>query len=75
MLDGDIHTLHMDLKGHMIRQVRLDIHATSNLINFEPLRSRAPKADSKAFLYVGHIWSTSKADIMHGVWPKSLTIE
>jgi hypothetical protein len=25
LLDGDIHTFHMDLKGHMIRQVRLDI--------------------------------------------------
>jgi hypothetical protein len=40
---------------------------TSNLINFEPFVSRAPKEDSKEFLYEGHGWSTSKADIAQGV--------
>jgi hypothetical protein len=48
---------------------------TSNLITFEPLGFRAPKAESKAFLCDGHIWSTSKANIAQGVWPRSSTIE
>jgi hypothetical protein len=47
----------------------------SNLITFEPLGSRAPKAESKAFLYDGNVWSTSKADIAQGAWPRSSTIE
>jgi hypothetical protein len=28
----------------------------SNLISFEPLGSRAPRAKSKAFLYEGHVY-------------------
>jgi hypothetical protein len=48
---------------------------TSNLMNFEPLGSRAPKAESKAFHCDGHVWSTSKANIAQVVWPRSSTIE
>jgi hypothetical protein len=48
---------------------------TSKLIIFEPLGSIAPKAENKALLYDGHIWSTSKADIAQGVWPRYSTIE
>jgi hypothetical protein len=40
---------------------------TSNLVTFEPLGSRAPNEESKAFLYEGHVWSTSKVDIAQGV--------
>jgi hypothetical protein len=48
---------------------------TSNLMIFEPLGSRAPKAESKAFLYDGNVWRTSKEDIEQGVLPRSSTIE
>jgi hypothetical protein len=44
---------------------------TLNLMIFETLGSMAPKAESKAFLYDGDVWDTSKEDIAQGVWPKS----
>ena len=43
----------------------------SNVINLELEGSTAPRAASKAFRYVGNILSTSRVDMVVGVWAKS----
>ena len=45
-----------------------------NVINLESEGSTTPRADSKAFRYIGHILSTSRTDIVVGVWAKSSTM-
>ena len=46
----------------------------SNVINLELKGSTAPRAASKAFRCVGHVLSTSRADMAVGVWAKSSTM-
>ena len=46
----------------------------SNMIKLESEGSTAPKLVSKDFHYVGHVLSTSRADMAVGVWAKSSTI-
>ena len=46
----------------------------SNVINLESEGSTAPRDASKAFRYVGQFLSTSKANMVVGVWAKSSTI-
>ena len=46
----------------------------SNVINLESEGSTAPRAASKAFHCIGHILSTSRVDMVIGVWAKSSTM-
>ena len=45
--------------------------SVSNVINLELEGSTAPRAASKDFHYIGHILSTSRADMVVGIWAKS----
>ena len=45
--------------------------SVSNVIILESEGSTAPRVASKDFHYVGHILSTSRADMVVGVWAKS----
>ena len=45
--------------------------SVSNLINLESEGSTAPRAASKDFRCVGHVLSTSRVDMVVGVWDKS----
>ena len=49
------------------------LFSVSNVISLESEGSTAPRAASKAFRYVGHVLSTSRADMAVGVWAKSST--
>ena len=44
--------------------------SVSNVISLESKGSTAPRVASKAFRYVGHILSTSRADMVVGIWAK-----
>ena len=46
----------------------------SNMINLESEGSNAPRVASKDFCYIGHVLSTSRADMAVGVWVKSSTM-
>ena len=46
----------------------------SNVIKLELEGSTAPRVASKAFCYIGHILSTSRADMAVGVWAKLSTM-
>ena len=46
----------------------------SNVINLDSEGSTAPRAASRDFYYVGHVLSTSRVDMMVGVWVKSSMI-
>ena len=48
--------------------------SVSNVINLESNGSTSPRAASKAFHYVGHVLSTSRADMVVGTWAKSSTM-
>ena len=48
--------------------------SVSNVINLESEGSTAPKVASKDFRCVGHILSTSRADMAVGIWAKSSTM-
>ena len=54
------------------------IHGSSfsvlNVINLDSEGSTAPRAASKAFHCIGHVLSTSRADMAVGVWAKSSTM-
>ena len=43
----------------------------SNVISLELKGSTTPIVASKAFLYIGHILSTSRAEMVVGIWAKS----
>ena len=43
----------------------------SNVINLESEGSTTPRAASNTFRYIGHVLSTSRADMAIGVWAKS----
>ena len=45
--------------------------SVSNVINLDLEGSKAPRPASKAFHYVGNVLSTSRADMVVGVWAKS----
>ena len=46
----------------------------SNVINLELEGSMAPWAASKDFHCAGQVWSTSREDMVVGVWDKSSTM-
>ena len=48
--------------------------SVSNVINLESEGSMAPREDSKTFRCVGHVLSTSRVDMVVGVWAKSSTL-
>ena len=48
--------------------------SVSNMINLELEGSTAPRAASKDFHYIGHVLSTSRADMAVGIWAKSSTM-
>ena len=48
--------------------------SVSNLISLESEGSMAPRVASNSFYCVGHILSTSRADMAIGVWAKSSTM-
>ena len=54
------------------------IHASpffvSNVINLESEGSMAPRGTSNTFFYIGHVLSTSRVDMVVGVWAKSSTM-
>ena len=50
------------------------LFSMSKVISLESEGSTTPKTDSKAFRYIGHVLSTSRADIPVGVWAKSSTM-
>ena len=58
----------------MVDGMRGSPFSMSKVINLELEGSTAPRAASKAFRYVGHILSTSRADMAVGVWVKSSTM-
>ena len=43
----------------------------SNVINLESEGSTALRVASKDFRYIGHVLSTSRVDMVVGVWAKS----
>ena len=45
--------------------------SVSNAINLESEGSMAPRVARKDFRYIGHVLSTSRADMEVGVWSKS----
>ena len=46
----------------------------SNVINLESEGSTTPRAASKDFCYVGQVLTTSRMDMVVGVWAKSSTM-
>ena len=48
--------------------------SVSKVINLDSEGSTTPRAVSKAFCCVGHVLSTSRADMAIGVWAKSSTM-
>ena len=50
------------------------LFSMSNVINLELDGSTAPRAASKDFCCVGHVLSTSRVDMVVGVWAKSSTM-
>ena len=44
------------------------------VISLESEGSTAPRAASKDFHYIGHVLSTSRADMAVGIWAKSSTM-
>ena len=45
--------------------------SVSNVISLESEGSTTPRATGRPFCYVGHILSTSRADMAVGIWDKS----
>ena len=45
-----------------------------NVINLDLKGCTAPRVASKDFDYIGHVLSTSRADMAIGVWAKSSTM-
>ena len=58
----------------MVDGMRGSPFSMSNVINLESEGSIAPRAASKYFRCVGHVLSTSRADMVVGVWAKSSTM-
>ena len=50
------------------------LFSMSKVINLESKGSTGPRVASKAFRCVGHILSTSRADMAVGIWAKSSTM-
>ena len=50
------------------------LFSMSKVINLESEESTTPRVASKAFYCVGHVLSTSRADMAVGVWAKSFTM-
>ena len=55
----------------MVDGMRGSPFSMSNIINLGSEGSTVPREASNAFYYIGHILSTSRADMAIGVWAKS----
>ena len=58
----------------MVDGMHGSLFSMSKVISLESEGSTAPRAASKAFCCVGHVLSTSRADMVVGVWAKSSTM-
>ena len=58
----------------MVDGIRGSPFSVSNVIKLESEGSMAPREASKAFRCIGHVLSTSRADMAVGVWAKSSTM-
>ena len=58
----------------MVEGMHSSMFSVSNVINLESDGSTAPRASSKDFRCVGKFLSTSRADMVVGVWAKSSTM-
>ena len=58
----------------MVEGMRDSPFSMSKVINLESEGSIAPRVASKDFCYVGHVLSTSRVDMVVGVWAKSSTM-
>ena len=58
----------------MVDGMRGSPFSMSNMINLESEGSMTPRAASNAFFYVGHVLSTSRANMVVGVWARSSTM-
>ena len=58
----------------MVYGIHGSLFSVSNVINLESEGSTAPRVASKDFRCVGKVLSTSRADMVMGVWPKSSTM-
>ena len=58
----------------MVDGMHDSLFSMSNVINLDSEGSTAPREASKAFRCVGHVLSTSRADMEIGVWAKSSTM-
>ena len=58
----------------MVDGIRDSPFSMSNVTSLESEGSTAPRVASKAFRYVGKFLSTSRVDMVVGVWAKSSTM-
>ena len=58
----------------MVDGIHGSLYSVSNVINLESEGSTAPRAASKTFRYIGQVLSTSRVDMVVGVWAKSSTM-
>ena len=58
----------------MVEGMHDSLFFVSKVINLDSEGSTAPRAASKDFHYVGHVLSTSRVDMVVGVWAKSSTM-
>ena len=58
----------------MVDGMRGSPFSVSNVINLESEGSTAPREASNAFHCIGHVLSTSRVDMVVGVWAKSSTM-
>ena len=58
----------------MVDGMHGSLFSVSNVINLESEGSTVPRVASKDFHYFGHVLSTSRVDMVVGVWAKSSTM-
>ena len=58
----------------IVEGMRGSLFSVSKVISLESEGSTAPRVSSRAFHCVGHVLSTSRADMAFGVWAKSSTM-
>ena len=64
---------YQDLEGNIGGHAWLSVLYV-NVISLESEGSTTPRVDSRDFRYIGHVLSTSRVDIVVGVWAKSSTM-
>ena len=58
----------------IVEGMRVSSFSMSNVISLESEGSTSPREAGKVFHCVGHVLSTSRADMVVGIWAKSSTI-